>query len=310
LKKLIFILLSLAIISSCREDFISPLTDTREEINFVSELNPDAPVEANIFKSINLGGGSNGVDPHDAIVLFSGTDLPSKQTAMIYYPDDDVFRIRNGFAPSPGNTYEIVAYLPDSDIDTIRARTYMPKPVSLENLKIIEVYKTDVTDNKAQYHIRASVTLSTPVRRPAYFQIIPYRKVSTYRVSNTGEIMITNTNDVVSLNVDQIITSQNGVVELIHKEGVFVDYSRVGGNEIIIDLSTKDPLNLESEIFKILDFQLNTMSEELYLYHVNLSKQLINSRSDFSSPIISYSNITNGYGVLGAYSTTITSIEL
>ena len=122
--------------------------------------------------------------------------------------------------------------------------------------------------------------------------------------------MITNTNEVVSLNVDQIITSQNGVVELIHKEGVFVDYSRVGGNEIIIDLSTKDPLNLESEIFKILDFQLNTMSEELYLYHVNLSKQLINSRSDFSSPIISYSNITNGYGVLGAYSTTITSIEL
>lgn len=309
MKRALIILTISLLLGACREDFSFQLEEGKEELNLVSELNTDQAVEANIFKSISLVSESQDINPEDAIVLFSGTDLPSRQTAMVYYPDEDLYRIRNGFIPSPGNTYEITAHVPGSDLDTIVARTYMPMPVSLEEVSILS-YEVIGEGSNVHYNMKVGIIIAEPTLKPAYFQIVPSHKVSTYRTDADGNVMVTTTNETAGLHVDRVIEGRNGVTKLTHKDGVFVDYSRIGGTQIVVDLSTITPINTESEIIEILNFQTNTMSEELYLYHFNLSKQLINSRSDFSSPVSGYSNVQNGYGVLGAYSSINTSIEL
>jgi hypothetical protein len=299
------------LLSACREDFIYNIDPEEEKVNFVSELNPSLQVTALITKSISLNSNMSQADIEKAVILFSGTDLPSRQTSMIYIPQDDNFALRSfDFRPSPGNSYEVIAYIPDSDIDTIRAFTRMPRPVSIRKSELLKMEKIRLANNKVDYKITVGLTLAQPVQRPSYIQIVPFRRKSTYRTDINGNILITNTNELSSMTINGILTANNGVIELEHKPGVYIDYSRVNGDEIQLELVTSRALDDTAELIKILEFEVNTLSEELYLYHINLSRQISGSRADFSAPVKGYTNVENGFGVFGSYSTLRSTLEL
>jgi hypothetical protein len=112
------------------------------------------------------------------------------------------------------------------------------------------------------------------------------------------------------MTINGILTANNGVIELEHKPGVYIDYSRVNGDEIQLELVTSRALDDAAELIKILEFEVNTLSEELYLYHINLSRQISGSRADFSAPVKGYTNVENGFGVFGSYSTLRSTLEL
>lgn len=311
LKTVLYILISLLLLSACREDFIYTVDPQAEKINFVSELNPSLPVSALLTKSISLTSNMSPADIEKAVILFSGTDLPSRQTSMIYIPQDDNFALRSfDFRPTPGSRYEVIAYVPDSDIDTIRAFTRMPRPISIRKSELLKMEKIRLANNKVEYKITVGLTLAEPPQRPAFVQIIPYRRISTYRTDANGQVLITNTNELSALNVNRILTANNGITELEQKPGVFIDYSRVNGNEIQLELMTTKALDDASELIKILEFEVNSLSEELYRYHINLSRQISGSKADFSAPLQGYTNVENGFGVFGSYSTIISSLEL
>lgn len=310
LTRIAYILLVVGLLSSCREDFALPEVDAEQEINFVSQLSPDAQVSAHIYKSLNFDTNSS-TDIDDVTVLFSGTDLPSKQTAMVYSPDSEAFILRKfDFRPSPGNTYEILAYTSDPAIDTVTARTYIPTPVSLTGATVENFEMKKVGTSLADYRIRLSMTIGRPRVRPAYFHIMPKRKLSTFRQSEDGNILVTNTNESVSLKIVDIVTGRNGIYQFVQEDGVFVDYSRIEDNSITLEIETAEPIDIEEEIFKLLDIEIHTLSEELYLYQQSLHKQIINSKGSFGTPTSTYSNVHNGFGVLGAYSSKTTSLEI
>lgn len=311
MKTALYILISLILLSSCREDFIYNIEDDTQKINFVSELSPAVPVSAILTQSLSIRGGGEVSNIEDAVVLFSGTDLPSKQTSMIYLPQDDQFLLRSfDFRPSIGGVYDIIAYLPDSGVDTIRARTRIPRPISLRKSELLKIEKVRLSNNRANYIITVGLTLAEPPQRPAFVQIIPYRRKSTFRTDANGNVSVTNTNELSRLNVDEIIAAANGVVELEHKPGVYIDYSRVNGNEIQLVLSTSVPLDEATELIKILEFEVNTLSSELYQYHINLSRQIRGNQTQFSTPVQGYTNIENGLGVFGGFSTLRSSLEI
>ncbi len=295
---------------SCREDFQYTLEDTHQELNFLSEINPEEPVIANLFKSYSLISEQHDIDLTQAQIDFGGTDFPTRSTKIIYIAKDENFALRNfDFRPTPGNSYWIEGYVPGTDMDTIRARTFVPEPVSLKSGMVTEVEKIDQGNGKAHYRATVNIELGEPRQRPAYFQIIPQRKVSLIR-REAGQTIITHTNDLSGMDIVSINTARNAVQELSQKPGLFVDYSRLSGQMISIDIETTEPIDVNTEILKIIDFKINTLSEELYNYHINLHKHLVNNQSDYSAPLMSYSNIENGLGIFGSYSTTVSSIEI
>ncbi len=296
---------------SCREDFvISSVEEESEELSFVSEINPNDPIVANLFKTINLIGDNSNIDISLAEINFGGTDFPTVFTKIIYTSQDDQFILRNkDFRPTPGNTYWIEAWLPGSDLDTIKARTFVPQPIGLSNAEVLSIEEVVVSEEESHYNISLAMAIEEPVSQPAYFQILPSRLKSTFRMDANGQMSITNSPEKERLNIVSIESAQNAVQRIKHKDGVFIDYSRLTDDVVILNLSTSEPLKSEEEIINILDIEVNTLSEELYQYHISLNQQLISTSSDFFSPSVNYTNIENGLGVLGSFSTKSVLVE-
>lgn len=299
------------VLISCREDFTYLSTEVNEDLNFISEINPEEPVVVNLFKSVSLTGTNSDIDLSQAEIDFGGSDFPSKSTKIIYRAQDEHFILRNiDFRPSPGNSYWIKAWVPNSDLDTITAQTFIPEPIGLKKGKVLSIESIASGTVNEQYIIEVELELETPKQRPGYFQLLPNRKISTFRIDASGQTIVSNTSEISGLNVVKINSAQNAVVQFNHKKGVYVDYSRLNDQPIRLTLITQEPLNKEEELISLLDIKINTLSEELYNYHNNLSRQLINSQSDFFTPSDQYTNIENGYGIMGSFSSKSSTIEV
>lgn len=310
MRNLFVILVLSLLLVGCREDFLLDGDNEIKNLNFISEISPDKPVEAFLAPNIAIGHNSEQLDPNDAVVYFSGTDFPGHRTAMVYNNNTRRFILRTtDFRPKPGSTYEIEAQFPDTDYDVITSKTTIPKAIGIEHVDILDVVDIRVGIDKKEYYITVALSLETPQQYPAYVHIVPYHKHSTYRISD-GKTMISTDNESSIMTIDNIEENRQAIKTLSHKEGVVVDYSRLPDRRIIFTCKTKTPLKSSTEIIKFLDFQIETMSEELYLYHQSLSRQLNSQRSDYSSPVSGYSNVERGYGVFGSSSGMTVTIEI
>ena len=103
--------------------------------------------------------------------------------------------------------------------------------------------------------------------------------------------------------VTSIESGANAVTRLTHKPGLYIDYARLNKQDLIIKVRTDQPLLNSEELVNRLNLDVHTLSEELYEYHISLSQQLINNSSDFYRPSSNYTNVSNGLGVLGSFTT-------
>ena len=312
LSKPIYILLLLLTLASCREDFdLGSSGDQSENLSFVSEISPNSPVIADLAKTISLIGEQSDVDISQTEINFKGTDLPTLFTKVIYRPEEGDFILRNtDFRISPGETYEIEAWLPGTDIDTIRAMTHVPEPMGLSNVSIGDIRQIERGNDESDFEFELSMTIDRPTVQPAYFQIVPSRLKSTQRIDQSGQPQITHTNETEELQIISVSTGRNAISRLTHRSGIFVDYARLGDEEIVITVRTQNALIDSEEVLRILNLEINTLSEELFNYHLNLNQQLINNSSDFSRPSTNFTNVENGFGVLGSFTTKTVQVDL
>ena len=174
---------------------------------------------------------------------------------------------------------KIEAWLPGTDIDTIRAITHVPEPMGLSNVAIGDIRQIEQGDDESDFEFELSLTIDRPTVQPAYFQIVPFRLKSTQRIDQSGQPRITHTNETEELQIVSVSSGGNAISRLTHRRGIFVDYARLGEEEIVITVRTKNPLIDSEEVLRILSLEVNTLSEELFNYHLSLNQQLINNLS-------------------------------
>ena len=238
------------------------------------------------------------------MVFFSGSDLPALATAMSFNSDKGFYELRRfNFKPTQGNTYEIKAFLPNSRFDTLSATTYIPRSGQINRVNKLSEEIIEVSANEVRHRIRVAITLGEPRDNPAFFQLIPFRVFTTFRTDSDGNVTFTDHNERYELKVLNVLSDRNAVFEFSHKPGIFIDYSRLTDNTIELELETNETLSPFSEVIRLLNIQLNTLSPELYYYHSFLHDQIRANKTTFSYPVNSYSNIHNGIGIFGGYST-------
>ena len=299
--------------AGCREDFVIGISSEESEmLSMVSEIDPSSPVVAQLAKTITLIGQVSDIDISQAEINFGGSDFPTVFTKIIYTTQGDRFILRNNeFRVSPGEKYWVKAWLPESGIDTIMAETTVPEPLGLDNAEILELNEIVINDELSHYEAVLSISFEQPSIQPAYFQFNPFRLLSTFRTDQSGQIVITDTSEREGLAIVSVLSGGNAVTELSHKSGIYIDYARLNGQELVIKVRTEQPLIKSDELINKLNLDVHTLSEELNDYHLSLSQQLINSNSDFFRPSFDYSsNVVNGLGVLGSFSTKSIQIEL
>ena len=284
---------------------------TPDQVVVVSELTPDKTVELDLSVTADIFSGERALRPQDATIFLSGTDLPAGATAFIFSSQSGKYQFRNrDFRPSPGESYSLSINIPGTDFVDLFATTHIPLPVSVDRAKVSDKKKIASSNGFEDVIFDIDFELSKSLNNDTYLHIVPRRVLSEYKIDANGEIRVTFFAETEDLQVLQILKDLNSINELNHKEGVFVDYSKLSGNSVNLRLSTTSLLDPSVDILQNIEVTVYTMSKELYDYHQNLHKQLINNSSSFTAPTTTYSNIENGIGIFGGMSSSSSLIKL
>ncbi len=290
---------------SCREDYVSNGTPVFDEVvNLTAELSNDDVVELSLLKNIAIGSDVSDIELSNAEVTFLGSQVPLDSRKMLYDAEKRKYVLENpDYRIVEGQSYSI-EITTDSDLSQdhlITATTYIPRAVHVSGYTISNrtSYKTE--QSGTMYQLELTISLNEPKDLPAYYQIIPYRKVTELRRNNDGTATELNFSKRHLMKIVEIVESRNGVVILAHKDGVYIDQSRINRNEVKLVLETSLPLT-EKEILRYIEVDVHTLSEELYQYHIALDNEVRSLNRSYSYPIERFSNVQNGDGIFGGSS--------
>ena len=310
LKYLLFFSIMLFFFTSCRETFVSSVeNDDPIGFNLTSEIIANKTVSASLLRTLSFD--QNNDDPvlSEAQMMFSGSNLDMGQISMKYQEESKKYIVDDPLVKiKEGNSYTISIESDDPSVDPVSATTYIPRAVKARSVSVRRVEESEVAGGK-KYTIEVVVTLNEPLDLPAYYRVVPFRLISEVQYNSNGEPRYTDYNTRVELDIVDIVTNRGALSEFAHRDGIYADQSRLAEEEIHMVLETTEPLT-SREIVRVLEFDIYTLSEELYRYNENIDLQINNAKSNYSSLTESYSNVNNGFGVFGGGSLTTLFINL
>jgi hypothetical protein len=311
IKRVFYIALFIPLFFSCREVIDVDLDPVEDRIVIFSEISPTKGIDLDLSITSDIFSAEAIRRPQDAIIFMSGTDLPAEATAFIYSKNLNRYELRNrDFRPSPGNEYYITITLPGNDFPSLQASTFVPHPVNIARATASS--RKEIPASGGLVDIVFDIAMEIPQSKndETFLHILPERVFSQYKIDANGEVRITFFANTEPLQVVNILESPNAVTELIHKEGVFVDYSKLNGKMVKLRLSTTTLLDPNIDILENMKVIVKSMTKELFDYHLSVHKQLINNATPFSSSTESFSNVENGLGIFGGYSSSNSLIKL
>jgi len=298
-------------LASCRDVVVIDLEPTEDQVVVVSQLSPDESIELDLSLTAQIFSGLPAQRPEDASIFLSGTDLQAERTAFVYSRNNSNYQFRNrAFRPGIGESYTLSLDIPGTEFTDILATTTIPYPLELTRANAKNSTEIETADGMIDLIFDLDIELTDSDNSDTYLNIVPKRVMSEFILDQNGEKVVTFFADTEPLQILQIMDSHNAINELSHKEGVFVDFAKLEDNKVKLRLSTATLLDPSKDILQNIEVTVYTLSRELYEYHQNLHKQLINSNSSFSSPTETFSNLENGLGVFGGMSSSSSLIKL
>lgn len=336
MKKLIYIIICTLFLCSCEKeiDFNGELTDPRLVINSLVEL--DQPVSARIGKSVFfLDNESDFQCPDDLVAtlyvngnLYGIMDVVYDSMEMhyynIYYEDSIAYKVdkrfQSDYRPVVGDIIKITASAEGfEDVEGITSA--MPTPVAFQLVEktvlALDSYYMDFGGDSALYEygyldIYIEVTDPNPGQTDLFrlsIQSDDFERIDEYYSSNYYVSHEFN---------DPIFggsIESNDIIDIgdldTRPEGVFSDALFDGGSyrikvPIYFNLTKFD--TTDPDFFNV-PITLEHLSKEYY-YYLNTCDQGDAITGFFAEPIQVYSNVTNGYGLVGGRSVNGTWLPL
>lgn len=220
--------------------------------------------------------------------------------------DDTGFKnqyINPGFVPQVGVNYEIRASAPN--VEPVNSNNTIPEAVQVISASFDSTLVETSQFKLGQRDIWINVAFQLE-EKPGdqFYHFYAYRQ-SILWADTTGVPDYTFQdlyfhNDLIDLNN----SSGLGSTGLVYTDNslLFKDDSG-SSNFVSFDIGFTFPHTKEA--VRNLRFELRTVSEEYYKFHVAKRKQELVNNDEFAEPIISFSNIEGGLGLFGGYNTVL-----
>ncbi|NNK89136.1 MAG: DUF4249 family protein [Saprospiraceae bacterium] len=287
MKKKYYILLFLPLfMGSCLEEYIPEVEPTDQKLVAVAEL------EANELGFIRIGTTFGVNTPeieldHDISVIkiinFEENNNPEEfryDYVLQAYKNLD-------FKPKEGRIYELSVDARIPGLRVMRAQTLVPYSTKINSLedKIIPAKITDSQGNERSL-FDITVDIEPNLNEDQYFHLIPY---------------IDDNNP---LTISKINSQENAVSVLSHRDGMLIDMTKMSNdNRLSFSLKTLSELEVSGTDPSYMFFELRTITEDYYHYHLALSRQSATAAGPYTLPVTTYTNIDNGYGLFAFYVT-------
>ena len=314
LKNIYLLVFLIIVATSCREDFVTfPDPEFQPIVNLNGELSKDDIVQISLLKNIEIGVDYAQAELSNALINFMGSSIPNNSMKMIYDSDrkryvlDDLdYRVKEG----EDYAIEIVVEPKTINENIISAHTYIPKAVKASGFRAENIASSEDDEGNMIYRMTLYIQLNEPQEYPAYYHLSPFRFRSEPRRNNDGSMGILDFDDVrYKLNVEEVLESENGIITLVHRDGVYVDQAKITKNEVKMVVTTERPVT-PSEVLNKLDVEISTLSPDLYHYNIALDKEIRSLDANYTSTGDPFSNVQNGFGIFAGSSKVHYSIAL
>lgn len=299
--------------SSCRDDFEFNVPPERAyEYNLLSELKPQDVVSIQLLESVPIGAELKNIDRRDAKAMFRGDDVPNGEIEMAFNNTSEKYHLINeDFRVSEGKEYEVSIIVPDENMDTIVAKTRIPRSVGFST-QILSTEKVPLDNTYSEHYMEIVLTLDDPIELPSYYHLVSNRLISTISIGPSGQVDVVDGPDISQLMVDEVLNNQNAVEKFRHLPGIVIEESRLSSSQIRLRLKTNDLEPLKDgpgasasegvDALNRLHLELHTWSPELYEYHKWVDGRLSNQGSNLPTAARDISNISKASGVFGGAS--------
>lgn len=195
------------------------------------------------------------------------------------------------FAAAAGRTYQIFAAHPNYDMAS--AKTTIPVPVSIENIK---VEKQADQDPNGVYYTRVGFDIPDPPGEDNFYGLRLEERDST----SNRTICYESDNPVLSGQTDPL----DDQLRPQYCQLQYFSNNLMTSSPYHIDIYIKE----NQAVSATLELTLLSYDEASYYYNRSVSQQANSQGNPFAEPVIVYSNIENGFGILGGFSLTTKEI--
>lgn len=285
--------------TSCVDEIQLNSNKEEQKLVFHCELSQGEGVLAQVSESIVVGSLNQFDQIKDAEVLLSGSG--EEPLDFIFDEESQRYEVKN-VVIEEGKTYTINGSLPNSEVLDIEAQQTVPFGQELVGRELIEFDAVNKTYTfRLEFDETAAVNL---------YQIIPRANVYTFTGSGANKVY-THSSKSYTFELTENQSFNGAIHDLHHKEGFLVDHKLLDSNSVEFTFKYDDDDLASNEELRYLNIEVRTTSNSYYLYHKAVSKQLKSGNGlSVSEPALSYTNIENGYGFLGAYGSRIDSLLL
>lgn len=266
---------------SCVDDLGTGQSSEPDQIVLNAEITPGQFIEFFVSTSVDISSGGQPFRPTTGEAIFELSDQDG-EIDVEYDQEEGRWRTNRVYEPESGFEYNLSVAIPSKDIKPIKSFTKVPFSVGIDDATL-----SKSLEEESSYVYEIALELGTPIELPAYYRLAAF----------TDEDL---QNEV---NISKILSGASSSEFLNHHKGIMIDQSILDGDRMDLELSS------DRDIEKVY-FALYTANEDYYRYHISLSRSIGSSGSPASEPIVDYSNIQNGLGLFGAYSTSTYELRL
>ena len=298
MKKLISIIAILFLLGSCEKsiDFNGQKTDPITIVNGL--LNPDSIFRVSVTKSKHITD-TNPIPKvtNARVEVYQGNSLLEE----LNHTGQGIY---TGFSkPVVGELYTLKL---TNDKDALETQATIPLPVVID-----EVTASSNNNVNAENMFELSLTFTDPPQIENYYRITIHH--DQLGDSDQASSLYLSSNDLI---IRSVFGQDDGLDNTPDNEYLIFNDRLIDGKNYKLQLSFSDSEFYEgyddqnSNYYKNYKLRLHSISKDFYLYLKSRNLESWVADDPFSEPVPVFSNIIGGGGVLGAYSTSFSSVSL
>lgn len=245
--------------------------------------------------------------PEDATIILE--EISSGDQAILEYQAGLGYYAEESLIVEEGKTYEISASVPDENFDIVFGRTTIPSPVEILDVELLnEDTALEMTDGNMGRRYDFLITLEPSNGAPKYFHLFPSAEIDS--LDGEGNPVIISKGLEPFENFNFSLGGGNAFHDLEHLGGILINQSKLQNDQLLVSFYTNPDFNFNDHIISDIDIQLRTVELDYYNFLISTSKQIKAQETNGGQPVASFSNVTNGLGVVSSYAPSSTIIEV
>lgn len=205
-----------------------------------------------------------------------------------------------------GVNYEIHVSIPGQEVQDITAETLVPFSVEIGEIELMGKSAEPVPDtNDLLLEYDLKVELPEPENAATYFYLVPTMLDLQLLQADPQQIEYVE----IGGSSIEVLDNKNAIDQYIHKNGIFIDYSKLQTNEINLRV-TLQVASSQVDLLDHFELKLNTINSESMNYHEYTNREIRSDALPFNEPLINYSNVNSGLGLFTATSNSQKRVDL